>query len=356
MRIPGYMYIFNPTSSITSLFGFATFLSSNVFGRPLSFPAPLKTKTRKNNIATVSTQLVLEVTIEKKMKVSAAAVILSCSTASAFNVGYLNQLGGNSAPAKLAPEPKAVVTGGPASYLDNLGAGTPELVNAIAEAPVVESVSAPNTGSYLSALNGGSSAPSGGGMTGYLDALPSGAAAISGSGVTSYLDTVGGAAPAAPAPAAPAPVAAAPAAPAAPAATSAPVVAAPAAGDYLSTLGGTGASPISGAGMVGYLDAIPAAAAPTSGAGMANYLDILATGASQTSGAGLAGYLDALATNSVAGSSSVAAPTSPSVSSFLESVYQQILALPEDGSKKVSGSTLTFASANGPFAMSFVKN
>lgn len=290
------------------------------------------------------------------MKVSAAAVILSCSTASAFNVGYLNQLGGNSAPAKLAPEPKAVVTGGPASYLDNLGAGTPELVSAIAEAPVVEATNAaPNTGSYLSALNGSSTAPSGGGMTGYLDALPSGATAVSGTGVTSYLDSVGGAAPAAPAPAAPAPVAAAPAAPAAPAAASAPVVAAPAAGDYLATLGG-GAAPISGAGMVGYLDAIPAAVAPTSGAGMANYLDILATGASQTSGAGLAGYLDALATNSVAGSSSVAAPTSPSVSSFLESVYQQILALPEDGSKKVSGSTLTFASANGPYAMSFVKN
>ncbi len=286
------------------------------------------------------------------MKVSAAAVILSCSTASAFNVGYLNQLGGGSAPAKLAPEPKAVVSSGPASYLDNLGAGTPELVSAIAEAPVVETNAAPNTGSYLSALNGASTAPSGGGMTGYLDALPSANTAVTGSGVTSYLDTMGGSAPAPAAPAAPA--AAAPVA-AAPVAASAPVVDAPSAGDYLSTLAG-GASPLAGAGLVGYLDAFPAAAAPTSGAGMANYLDILASGASQTSGAGLAGYLDALATNNVAGSSSVAAPTSPSVSSFLESVYQQILALPEDGSKKVSGSTVTFASANGPYAMSFVKN
>lgn len=289
------------------------------------------------------------------MKVSAAAVLLSCSTASAaFNVGYLNQLGGSSAPAKLAPEPKAVVSSGPASYLDNLGSGTPELVSAIAAAPAppapVAVSSSPNTGSYLSALGGGNTAPSGGGITGYLDALPSAAAPVGGSGMSSYLDSVSGAPPAAAAPAAAAPVA-----PAAPAPVA--VVDAPSAGDYLSTLQ-TASAVIGGAGMPTYLGTLPATATQTSGTGVPSYLDVLHTGAIQTSGAGLAGYLDALASNTVAssGPASVSVPSSPSVSAFLDSVYKQILALPDDGSKKISGSSLTFASANAPYAMSFVKN
>lgn len=312
------------------------------------------------------------------MKVSAAAVILSCSTASAFNVGYLNQLGGSAAPAKAAPAFKEVVSGGPASYLDNLN--TPELVQAIETAPAPAPVApapvaaapvaaAPSAGSYLDsmgsgstaitgggltgyldAMGAGSSALSGGGITGYLDALPASNTALSGSGAASYLDSVGGSAPAAPAAAAPAaaapaPVAAAPAAPG-----PVPVADAPSAGDYLSTLGG-GSSALVGGGIAGYLDALPATNTQTSGSGVVGYTDALAINASIT-GAGATGYLDAIASNTALSGPST---SSPSVTSFLENVYSQIMSLPAD-QRTVSGNTVTFASTSGPYAMSFIKN
>lgn len=309
------------------------------------------------------------------MKLSAAAVLLSLSSASAFSVSYLNQLstGASSAP-----------TGaGITSYLDGMsGASTeqvPALVTALETAPVpaAPATPAPAAGDYLSALGGASTPVSGGGITSYLDALPkamtqtsgagitgyldalpaTGAAPVTGSGVTSYLDTVGGGssapikvAPPAPAAAAPAPVAAAPA----PVAAVAPVAStAPAAGDYLSTLNSGAAAPISGAGIQGYLSSLPATGAtPTSGTGPVGYLDALpASSVAPTSGAGMTGYLDALATNS-----DIAGPAGgSSLTSFLENVYSQIMSLPDDGSRKVANGSVTFAKAEGSYAMSFVK-
>merc|ERR1739842_69631 len=108
---------------------------------------------------------------------------------------------------------------------------------------------------------------------------------------------------------------------------------------------------LNGGGISGYLDALPSPGTQTSGSGIGGYLDVLAVNAGAT-GAGLAGYLDVLAVNSA---SPAAAASSPSVTSFLENVYNQILALPAD-QKTVSGKTVTFASASGPYAMSFVKN
>lgn len=320
------------------------------------------------------------------MKVS-AAVLLTVSSASAFNVGYLNQLGGGVAavgkPAPVANVAPAV--GGPASYLDNLNP-TPELVSAIEAAPVAPVAAAPVApapvaaapaaaapspvaADYLSALGGGSPISgggltgyldalvggivptSGGGLTGYLDALPAAAAPISGSGLTSYLDAVS---PAAPAPVAP--VAAAPAAPAAAAPVAAAAVAeAPAAGDYLSHL--DGGHSLSGAGLTTHVDTLATNSAPT-GAGLQGYLGALGINASATSGAGITGYADALATTSAlageAPSAAGAPPSAGSVSSFLESVYGQIVAqgLAVEG----ANGSVTYASADGPYAMSFVKN
>ena len=76
------------------------------------------------------------------MKVTAAAVLLTISSASAFNVGYLNQLGGGiPGVAKAAPAYNEVSSSG-SSYLDNLNP-TPELVAAIESAPVVPVAAAP---------------------------------------------------------------------------------------------------------------------------------------------------------------------------------------------------------------------
>ena len=289
------------------------------------------------------------------MKVSAAAVLLSISSASAFNVSYLNQLGGASGAAKAAPPVNPVVASGPASYLDNLN-GTPELVSAIEAAPVAPAPvaaapvaaapveSSPTSASYLDSLpsNGGAS---GAGLMGYLDALAS-SSSLSGSGVGTYLDSVSPSAPVAPAPVAAAPEAAAPApAAAAPAAA----VDAPAVGDYLSSL--VSNAPINGAGLMGYLSTLPQTEA-LSGAGLGGYLNILGSEAAEISGAGVTGYLDGITSNVIASESA----SSPSVTNFLESVYNQIMALPDDGCKTVNGDSVAYASANGPYAMSFVKN
>lgn len=322
------------------------------------------------------------------MKLSVATVLVSISSASAFSVSYLNQLnsGASSAP-----------TGaGITNYLDGMSGAQPQvpaLVTAleqaapapvapapVAAAPAAPANAAPTSKDYLSALGGSSTPVTGGGLTsyldalprtpstngagltGYLDALPQGTA-ISGTGVTSYLDTVGGgsapvaytppapAAPVAAAPAAVAPVAAAPAAPVAPvAAGAAPVSLAGATSGYLSNLD-TGANQPSGSGLPGYLDVLPQTPA-VSGPGLTGYLNTLASNAAMTTGAGLTGYLDALATNSA-----IAGPAGGSnLSSFLENVYAQIMSLPEDGSRKVSGNSVAFATADGSYAMSFVKN
>lgn len=316
------------------------------------------------------------------MKLSVATVLVSISSASAFSVSYLNQLNSG---ASTAPTGAGIT-----NYLDGMSGAQPQLVTALEEAapaPVAAAPAAPApaaplanaapaAGDYLSALGGAATSISGGGITSYLDALPQQAAtsgagltgyldalptgpSVSGAGLTSYLDTVGGgSAPVAytpPAPAAAAPAAAAPAAPeaAAPVAPAAVVPVAntaPAAGDYLSTLG-AGASSPSGSGLAGYLDVLPQSAA-IAGPGLTGYLGTLGENAAQTTGAGLTGYLDALATNSA-----IAGPSGGSnLSSFLENVYSQIMSLPEDGSRKVSGDSVAFATADGSYAMSFVKN
>uniref|UniRef100_A0A7S3Q4Q5 Uncharacterized protein n=1 Tax=Chaetoceros debilis TaxID=122233 RepID=A0A7S3Q4Q5_9STRA len=316
------------------------------------------------------------------MKVSAAAVLASLSTASAFNVGYLNQLGGAPAPAKAAPLPNAVVASGH-GYLDNLN-GTPELVSAIEAAPAAPVPVAPapvapaapayvapapaavvsNGGGYLSALAGASTQTNGGGLTGYLDALPpSGSAPTRGPGIITYIDAMGGGG-IGPVVAATAPAAAA----AAPFAAAAPVAAAPvgaapvgdniaAVTSYLGTLAGASA-PLVGAGISTFADFLPSGSTSINGGGLSGYLDILHTEATQTSGAGLTGYLDALKSSAAVASNLGAAPAaaSPSVTSFLESVYSQILALPEGNGKTTSGASVSYTASSGSFAMQFVKN
>merc|ERR1712154_400954 len=89
-----------------------------------------------------------------------------------------------------------------------------------------------------------------------------------------------------------------------------------------------------------------AATAPAAG----DYLGTLGSGANSVTGAGLTGYLDAIATNSA-----IAGPSGGTgLTSFLENVYSQIMSLPEE-SRKVSGSSVAFSTAEGSYAMSFVK-
>lgn len=308
------------------------------------------------------------------MKLSTLAVLATISSTSAFSVSYLNQL---STGAATAPR-----GGGMTSYLDGISGadkGVPALVTALEQsytppappAPVAAAApatsAAPTSKDYLSALGGSSvSKVTGSGLVNYLDALPR-TASVGGAGLTGYLDALpkmpsvggaglrshvdnlaGSAAPAAytpPAPAAQAaPVAAAPVAAQPAAAAPLAASAAPSAGNYLSTLGG-GSSP-TGAGLTSYTSTLPQSSAPT-GSGLTGYLNTLAVNAS-ASGAGLSGYVDALATNSAINKGS-------SVTAFLESVYSQIMALPDDGSKKVSGSSVAFATTDGQYAISFVR-
>lgn len=277
------------------------------------------------------------------MKISIAAVLLSIASTSAFNVGYLNQLGAPAAPAKAAPPVKQVVSGGPASYLDRLNNGTPELVSAIESAPAVSAApvagAAPTSKDYLSALSS-NTAISGTGLTGYLDALPSSPTSpSSGAGTSSYLDSMSSSSASAPA---------MPATPYTPAPAAA--VSAPTSGDYLSTLN-TGSS-VSGSGLRSHVDTLTTNPSSGTGAALSNYLSALAVNAAATSGAGLSGYLDALKTNSEASGVS----GSPTVTSFLENVYKQIMSLPNDGSRSVSGNKMSYAVSSGPYAMAFVKN
>lgn len=284
------------------------------------------------------------------MKISLAAFALSIASASAaFNVGYLNQLGGPSAPAKAAPPVKQVVSKGPASYLDRLNNGTPELVKAIEYAPAPSAPvagAAPTSKDYLSALSS-NTAVSGGGLTGYLDALTSRSSSRpSGAGISSYANSMSSSAPAAPAATYAPPKPAASYTPVA----AAPVSAAPTSGSYLSTLN-TGKS-VSGSGLRNHVDTLRSNPSSGTGVALSNYLSALAVNAAGTSGAGLSGYLDALKANSAASGVS----GSPSVTSFLDNVYRQIMALPNDGSRSVNGNKMTYAVTSGPYAMAFVKN
>lgn len=311
------------------------------------------------------------------MKISAAAVLLTVSTASAFNVSYLNQLGaGAPAAVKAAPPVNEVVRSG-SSYLDNLGGAVPELVSAIEAAPAAPVAAspasaapvaaAPTSTDYLSALasNGSASgagiagyldflppsvaAVSGAGLTGYLDALPAASSPITGAGLSSYTDVITPKAPAAPVAAAPAPAAPAAAAPA----DAAP---APSAGDYLGQLAGSNS--ISGAGLTTHVDTLAINNSPTgSGAALSAYLGALGVNAAGCSGAGLTGYLDALATNAMISNLGTSSATgAASVTAFLENVFKQVMAMPDGPNKQTSGNTVAFSAVDGPYAMSFVKN
>jgi hypothetical protein len=136
---------------------------------------------------------------------------------------------------------------------------------------------------------------------------------------------------------------------------SAPVAAAPAAGDYLSHL----ASDVSlgGAGLTTHVDTLSSNTAPSgSGAAFQGYLGALGASAAAISGAGMTGYLDALKTNEVVGATATTTSGGASVTAFLENVYSQILSLPDGPNKQTVGDSVTFSSVEGPYAMSFAKN
>jgi hypothetical protein len=165
--------------------------------------------------------------------------------------------------------------------------------------------------------------------------------------MTTHLDSLAGrSVVAAPVPAAPVPVSAAPIASPVSAAVSGPGLF-----THLDTL--RTAAAVSGPGLLTHLDTLTINTAPTgTGAALTGYLSALATNAADISGAGLTGYLDAIQTNSAVSGSSGG---SPSVTSFLENVYNQITALPNDNSKTVNGNSVTYSVASGPYAMAFVK-
>lgn len=289
------------------------------------------------------------------MKISVAAFnfIVLVSSASAFNVSYLSQLGGPTAPAKAAPPVKELVPSGPASYLDNLNE-TPALVSAmqstlapVAPATLVVAGAALASVDYLSAFVSTNNNPIGLGLTGYLDAIPvSVASPITGASMTTHLDALaGGSAPAAPIVVAPtAPVSSSLAT-----ATISAAVSGPGLLTHLDTL--HTAAPVSGPGLLTHLDTLHTVPAPVSGPGLLTHLDTLHTDAT-VCGPGHTGYIDAIQTNSAVSGSTGG---SPSVTSFLENVYSQIIALPNDGSKIVSGKSINYSATSGSFAMAFVK-
>mmetsp|Transcript_58461 Transcript_58461/g.163802 ORF Transcript_58461/g.163802 Transcript_58461/m.163802 type:complete len:255 (-) Transcript_58461:161-925(-) len=167
------------------------------------------------------------------------------------------------------------------SYLESL--------NPVGVAPKGGSVA--NGASYLAALSV-SSAPTGAGMTSYLDALPKNSVpSMAGSGMASYVDALGaGKAPAAYAPA--------PAAPAAPAKVESSAPSGPAAsgGNYLQAISGASSSGApTGAGMFGYLDALPRTSSAMGGAGIKSFTDALpVTNTVAGTGSGMNTYTDNL--------------------------------------------------------------
>jgi len=229
------------------------------------------------------------------MKLFATTVLLSIASASAFS-----------------------------AYLNNIGGGAP---------PPAAAAPAPSAADYLSALDDSGSAGSvkGAGLTSYLDDMSPGSSAVS--------------SPAAPAPAAPAPAAPASAA-SAPAAN-----AAPAAGDYLDALN-TKIRSQSGGGITSYLDALPPGSTRAQGAGLSGYLSGFQGTTRATTGAGIGDYLNTITHDD---GSNKGHKGSGAVGSFLENVHSQIMALPDDGNRKISGDTVTYANAEGSYAMSFTK-
>ncbi len=152
---------------------------------------------------------------------------------------------------------------------------------------------------------------------------------------------------------------------------SAPVVAAPAAGDYLSHL----ASDVSlgGAGLTTHVDTLSTNTAPSgSGAAFQGYLGALGASAAAISGPGIKSYADVMASSSAiegaavavgAGIAAASAPAAPAATGdFLQSVYSQIVALSEGevaaagGNLVQSGNGLAFSAASGSTSMTFVKN
>jgi len=262
------------------------------------------------------------------MKISTTTLLISISSASAFSAGYLNQLGGG------ATAPSG--TGTP-SYFDGMQAAP-----AVPAALAAPAAPAPSAADYLSALNGSGHARSvtGAGLTSYLNTMaPNGSAPRSGAGIGSYLDTVSPNASSSTVPPPGVPVPTTPAA-----ATSAPLAnSAPATGDYLSALN-TETRSSSGAGITTYLNALPPGVRAAGGPGLTGYLEAFPPSARVAGGGpGLTTYLDAITTDDGAGGS------------FLERVHAQIMSLPDDGNRQVSGNTVTYASAEGSYAMSFIK-
>jgi len=249
------------------------------------------------------------------MKLFATTVLLSIASASAFS-----------------------------AYLNNIGGGAP---------PPAAAAPAPSAADYLSALDDSGSAGSvkGAGLTSYLDTMaPSGSVPRAGAGLTSYLDDMSPGSSAVSSPAAPAPAAPAPAAPAS--AASAPAAnAAPAAGDYLDALN-TKIRSQSGGGITSYLDALPPGSTRAQGAGLSGYLSGFQGTTRATTGAGIGDYLNTITHDD---GSNKGHKGSGAVGSFLENVHSQIMALPDDGNRKISGDTVTYANAEGSYAMSFTK-
>lgn len=185
-------------------------------------------------------------------------------------------------------------------------------------------VAAASSASYLDALGGSASSVSGGaGMTSYLDALPKNSASSGGPGLSSYassLNQAAAATSAAPAPAAP--VAPAPVASVEPTDFGVTVAAG---GNYLDALAAASSSGApTGAGLMGYLDALPRAASASTGAGIRTYTDNLPiTNTFAGTGSGMNTYTDNLSGGrSVSGSFSPfgAAKSSPASSFAMGSV------------------------------------
>ena len=274
------------------------------------------------------------------MKVSVAAALLFISSVSAFNVSYLNQIGGASGPAKAAPPVNTNVRRG-SGYLDSFSgpapvapvpvAPAPFAPAPVAPAPVASAPSSSGTSNYSSGL--ASNTPlSGGGLTGYLSALGTSTSLSGGAGLSTYANSMsGGGRSASYTPPAPATAVA-----------SVPKAAAPTnsgTSNFSSRLASN--TPLSGPGLLGYTSGLGSNAVNGSGAALQGYLSVLGSNAAGTSGAGLSGYLDAV------GTSQSAAGSSP-VDAFLESVYSQIQALP--------GASVPFNASNEKYSMTFSAN
>ena len=137
------------------------------------------------------------------MKIVLSAAVLA---APAFAFSYLDNLGGNVASAPsgrgissyldtVATNP-SVSGPGIGSYTDSVGpsAAAPVAAAPAPAAPVAAASSssgtAANSASYLSALNTGSAALGGAGISTYLDSVPTNVATTGGAGIQSYLNSV----------------------------------------------------------------------------------------------------------------------------------------------------------------------